>query len=124
MTDVFEYQDGELFAENVAVSDLADRYGTPLYVYSRKAFSDHYLQYAKALEGQDALVCYAVKANSNIAVLNVLAKLGAGFDIVSVGELERVLKAGGEPNKIVFSGVAKQQMKCVAHWPWVYTVLM
>jgi len=107
MTDVFEYQDGELFAENVAVSDLADRYGTPLYVYSRKAFSDHYLQYAKALEGQDALVCYAVKANSNIAVLNVLAKLGAGFDIVSVGELERVLKAGGEPNKIVFSGVAK-----------------
>lgn len=107
MTDVFEYQDGELFAENVAVSDLADRYGTPLYVYSRKAFSDHYLQYAKALEGQDALVCYAVKANSNIAVLNVLAKLGAGFDIVSVGELERVLRAGGDPNKIVFSGVAK-----------------
>lgn len=107
MTDVFSHIDGELFAENVAVSDLAEQYGTPLYIYSRKAFSDHYLAYAKALEGKDALVCYAVKANSNIAVLNVLAKLGAGFDIVSVGELERVLQAGGQPDKIVFSGVAK-----------------
>lgn len=107
MTDVFDYQNGELFAENVALSDLADQFGTPLYVYSRKAFSDSYLAYANALEGKDALVCYAVKANSNIAVLNVLAKLGAGFDIVSVGELERVLKAGGDPAKCVFSGVAK-----------------
>lgn len=107
MTDVFNYQDGELFAENVAVSDLADQFGSPLYIYSRKAFSDHYLAYADALKGKDALVCYAVKANSNIAVLNVLAKLGAGFDIVSVGELERVLKAGGDPAKCVFSGVAK-----------------
>ncbi|MGR6871856.1 diaminopimelate decarboxylase [Pseudomonas sp. HK3] len=107
MTDIFDYQNGELFAENCAVSDLADKFGTPLYVYSRKAFSQHYLAYAEALKGQDALVCYAVKANSNIAVLNVLAKLGAGFDIVSVGELERVLKAGGSPDKMVFSGVAK-----------------
>lgn len=107
MTDVFDYQNGELFAEGCAVSDLADQFGTPLYVYSRKAFSDHYLAYANALEGKDALVCYAVKANSNIAVLSVLAKLGAGFDIVSVGELERVLKAGGDPKKCVFSGVAK-----------------
>lgn len=107
MTDVFQHIDGELFAENVAVSDLADKFGTPLYVYSRKAFSDSYLAYADALKGKDALVCYAVKANSNIAVLNVLAKLGAGFDIVSVGELERVLKAGGDPAKCVFSGVAK-----------------
>jgi diaminopimelate decarboxylase len=107
MTDVFDYQNGELFAENVALSDLADQFGTPLYVYSRKAFSDSYLAYADALKGKDALVCYAVKANSNIAVLNVLAKLGAGFDIVSVGELERVLKAGGDPAKCVFSGVAK-----------------
>ena len=107
MTDVFQHIDGELFAENVAVSDLADKFGTPLYVYSRKAFSDHFLAYADALKGKDALVCYAVKANSNIAVLNVLAKLGAGFDIVSVGELERVLKAGGDPAKCVFSGVAK-----------------
>lgn len=113
MTDVFDYQEGELFAENVAVSDLADQYGTPLYIYSRKAFSDHYLAYADALaaagkeQGKDALVCYAIKANSNLAVLNVLAKLGAGFDIVSVGELERVLQAGGDPAKCVFSGVAK-----------------
>lgn len=107
MTDVFQHIDGELFAENVAVSDLADKFGTPLYVYSRKAFSDSYLAYADALKGKDALVCYAVKSNSNIAVLNVLAKLGAGFDIVSVGELERVLKAGGDPAKCVFSGVAK-----------------
>ncbi len=107
MSDVFQYQSGELFAENVAISDLADQYGTPLYVYSRKAFSDHYLAYADALKGKDALVCYAIKANSNLAVLNVLAKLGAGFDIVSVGELERVLQAGGSPDKIVFSGVAK-----------------
>lgn len=107
MTDVFDYQNGELFAENVALSDLADQFGTPLYVYSRKAFSDSFLAYADALKGKDALVCYAVKANSNIAVLSVLAKLGAGFDIVSVGELERVLKAGGDPAKCVFSGVAK-----------------
>lgn len=107
MTDVFDYQNGELFAEQCAVSDLADRYGSPLYIYSRKAFSDHYLEYANAFKNEDALICYAVKANSNIAVLNVLAKLGAGFDIVSVGELERVLKAGGDPNKVVFSGVAK-----------------
>jgi diaminopimelate decarboxylase len=107
MTDVFQHINGELFAENVAVSDLAEQFGTPLYVYSRKAFSDHYMAYANAFAGQDALVCYATKANSNIAVLNVLAKLGAGFDIVSVGELERVLKAGGDPSKIVFSGVAK-----------------
>ena len=76
MTDVFDYQNGELFAENVALSDLADQFGTPLYVYSRKAFSDSFLAYADALKGKDALVCYAVKANSNIAVLSVLAKLG------------------------------------------------
>ncbi len=107
MTDVFQHQDGELFAENMAVSDLAAQYGTPLYVYSRKAFQDHYLAYANALEGKEALVCYAIKANSNLAVLNVLAKLGAGFDIVSRGELERVLKAGGDASKVVFSGVAK-----------------
>jgi diaminopimelate decarboxylase len=107
MTDVFQHINGELFAESLAVSDLAEKFGTPLYVYSRKAFSDHYMAYANAFADQDALVCYAIKANSNIAVLNVLAKLGSGFDIVSIGELERVLKAGGDPSKIVFSGVAK-----------------
>ena len=107
MTDVFQHQNGELLAENMLVSDLAAQYGTPLYVYSRKAFEDHYLAYSEALAGKDALVCYAIKANSNLAVLNVLAKLGAGFDIVSRGELERVLQAGGDADKVVFSGVAK-----------------
>jgi len=107
MTDVFQHQNGELFAEEMSVTDLAAQYGTPLYVYSRKAFEEHYLAYANALKGKDALVCYAIKANSNLAVLNVLAKLGAGFDIVSRGELERVLQAGGDANKVVFSGVAK-----------------
>jgi diaminopimelate decarboxylase len=107
MTDVFQHQGGELLAENMLVSDLAAQYGTPLYVYSRKAFESHYLAYADALKGKDALVCYAMKANSNLAVLNVLARLGAGFDIVSQGELERVLQAGGDASKVVFSGVAK-----------------
>jgi diaminopimelate decarboxylase len=107
MTDVFQHQNGELLAENMLVSDLAAQYGTPLYVYSRKAFEDHYLAYSEALAGKNALVCYAIKANSNLAVLNVLAKLGAGFDIVSRGELERVLQAGGDADKVVFSGVAK-----------------
>jgi diaminopimelate decarboxylase len=91
----------------VAVADLASRYGTPLYVYSRAALSAAYRAYADALAGRRSLVCYAMKANSNLAVLNVLARLGAGFDIVSAGELARVLAAGGEPGKVVFSGVGK-----------------
>jgi len=99
---------GVLHAENVSTADIAAQYGTPCYVYSRKAFEQHYLAYEEALTGRDHLVCYAVKANSNLAVLSVLAKLGAGFDIVSIGELERVLKAGGDPSKVVFSGVGKQ----------------
>jgi diaminopimelate decarboxylase len=104
----FDYQNGVLHAENVSAADIAAQYGTPCYVYSRKAFEQHYLAYEQALTGRDHLVCYAVKANSNLAVLSVLAKLGAGFDIVSIGELERVLKAGGDPSKVVFSGVGKQ----------------
>ncbi|MGB0663321.1 MAG: diaminopimelate decarboxylase [Pontibacterium sp.] len=106
--DSFEYKNGQLFCEEVAIAELAKAHGTPLYVYSRDAFERAYLSYAQPLEGKDALVCYAVKANSNIAVLNVLARLGAGFDIVSIGELERVLKAGGDPSKVVFSGVGKK----------------
>lgn len=102
----FHYQNKNLFVENVAASELAARYGTPAYVYSRAALETHFLSYANAMD-EDDLVCYAVKANSNLAVLNILARLGAGFDIVSVGELERVLLAGGDPEKIVFSGVAK-----------------
>lgn len=107
--DNFEYRNGALFAEDVAISAIAEEFGTPAYIYSRDALERAYLAYAQALEGHDALVCYAVKANSNIAVLNVLARLGAGFDIVSEGELERVLQAGGQAEKIVFSGVAKRE---------------
>jgi diaminopimelate decarboxylase len=105
--DFFTSKDGELFAENVALADIAEGYGTPTYVYSRAYFEQQFLSYQSALQGREHLICYAVKANSNIAVLNVLARLGAGFDIVSVGELERVLAAGGDPAKVVFSGVAK-----------------
>jgi diaminopimelate decarboxylase len=105
--DAFNYRDGELFAEGVALSAIAERFGTPTYVYSRAHIEAQYLAYADALAGTSHLVCFAVKANSNLGVLNVLARLGAGFDIVSRGELERVLAAGGSPEKIVFSGVGK-----------------
>ena len=105
--DAFNYRDGELFAEGVALSAIAERFGTPTYVYSRAHIEAQYLAFADALAGMPHLVCYAVKANSNLGVLNVLARLGAGFDIVSRGELERVLAAGGSPDKIVFSGVGK-----------------
>ncbi|BFM18615.1 diaminopimelate decarboxylase [Maricurvus nonylphenolicus] len=103
----FNYRDGQLFAEQVSLTDLARQHGTPTYVYSRAAFSRHYQDYADALGDHPGMICYAVKANSNIGVLGLLAQLGAGFDIVSVGELERVLRAGGDPNRIVFSGVGK-----------------
>ncbi|SHN24054.1 diaminopimelate decarboxylase [Pseudomonas asturiensis] len=105
--DAFNYRDGELFAEGVALSALADRFGTPTYVYSRAHIEAQYRAYTDALDGMPHLVCFAVKANSNLGVLNVLARLGAGFDIVSRGELERVLAAGGKAEKIVFSGVGK-----------------
>lgn len=105
--DHFQYRDGALFAEEVAVSDLAERFATPLYVYSRATLERHYRAFDDAFGDHPHQVCYAVKANSNIAVLNVLARLGAGFDIVSGGELARVLRAGGDPSKIVFSGVGK-----------------
>jgi len=103
----FNYRDGELFAEDTPLSTIAERFGTPAYVYSRAAFTQHYLSYAEALGSHPGMICYAIKANSNLAVLNMLAKLGAGFDIVSGGELERVLRAGGDPARIVFSGVGK-----------------
>jgi len=106
--DSFEYYNGRLHCEEVSLSRVAEAFGTPTYVYSRDALERAYLAYADALQGRDSLVCYAVKANSNLAVLNVLARLGAGFDIVSLGELERVIRAGGEPSKVVFSGVGKQ----------------
>lgn len=106
--DSFEYRNNVLHCEEVSLVDVAEMHGTPAYVYSREAIEQAYMAYATALQDRDALICYAVKANSNIALLNVLARLGAGFDIVSLGELERVLRAGGDPAKIVFSGVGKQ----------------
>ena len=105
----FDYRNGELHCEDVALAELANRFGTPLYVYSRAAITAAYRAYANALEGRTALVCYAMKANSNLAVLDVLARLGAGFDIVSGGELERVLAAGASASKVVFSGVGKSE---------------
>ena len=104
---VFEYRNGSLYAENCDLNEIASLYGTPCYVYSRAAITEAYQNYAQALGDENGLICYAVKANSNLAVLQVLARLGAGFDIVSVGELERVLLAGGTPEKIIFSGVGK-----------------
>ncbi len=103
----FTERNGQLCAEQLPLSALAQEHGTPLYVYSRAAFTRHYQSYANALGDHPGMICYAVKANSNIAVLNLLAKLGAGFDIVSRGELERVLLAGGNPERVVFSGVGK-----------------
>ena len=106
--DYFSYRDGSLYAEGVPVSTIAASHGTPCYVYSRAALESAFCEYRDALANTDHLICYAVKANSNLAVLNLLARLGAGFDIVSVGELERVMAAGGDPSKVVFSGVGKQ----------------
>jgi len=104
----FAYHSGQLCAEGVVLAEIAKQFGTPCYVYSRSAIEQRWRAFDSALSAQKQLICYAVKANSNLAVLNVLAKLGSGFDIVSVGELERVLKAGGEASKLVFSGIGKK----------------
>ena len=106
---VFSRINGELFIESCALSALAEQYGTPLYVYSRRAIETAYQSYADALGDHPGRICYAVKANSNIAILQVLAELGASFDIVSIGELRRVLLAGGDPSKVIFSGVGKTE---------------
>jgi len=106
--DFFNYKDQALMAENVSIASIAEQYGTPCYVYSRETLERHYKAYADAFSSHPSLICYAVKACSNIAILNVLAKMGAGFDIVSVGELERVLRAGGDASKVMFSGLGKQ----------------
>jgi len=105
--DYFDYRGDQLFAEDCAVSDLVDQFGSPLYIYSKATLLRHLHAYTDALEGHPHLVCFGMKANSNLSVLQLLAKAGAGFDIVSVGELERVLLAGGDPAKVVFSGVGK-----------------
>jgi diaminopimelate decarboxylase len=103
----FSYKDGVLHAEGASLSAIAEQFGTPTYVYSKAALLANFASYADACKGRDALVCYAMKANSNLAILDLLARQGAGFDIVSGGELLRVLAAGGDPRKVIFSGVGK-----------------
>ena len=105
----FEYRSGRLHAEDVALDEIARRHGTPSYVYSRAAIESAYREYSAALAGRPALIAYSVKANSNLAVLALISRLGAGFDIVSGGELKRVIAAGGDPRKVVFSGVGKTE---------------
>jgi len=105
----YSYREGVLHAEEVPLDDIARRFGTPCYVYSRAAIESAYGEFARALRGRASLICYSVKANSNLAVLALLARLGAGFDIVSGGELARVLAAGGDPAKTLFSGVGKSE---------------
>ena len=103
----FSVRDGYLFCEAMSAENLAERFATPLYIYSQAAITDAFTEWTAAFDGTDHLICFAVKANSNIAVLKLLASLGSGFDIVSGGELQRVLAAGGDPEKVVFSGVGK-----------------
>lgn len=103
----FNYHNNELFVESVPLKQIADEFGTPCYVYSRSALTKAYQEFDTSFANRDHLICYAVKANSNIAILNLFAQLGSGFDIVSGGELQRVIKAGGDPQKTVFSGVGK-----------------
>ncbi len=112
--DYFNYRNNELYAEDVPVQDICHQYGSPCYVYSRATLKRHWLAFDRAFGDHAHLICYAVKANSNIALLNVLARLGSGFDIVSLGELERVLAAGGDAKKIVFSGVGKREDEILA----------
>jgi len=112
--DYFNYRNNELYAEDVAVQDICAQYGSPCYIYSRATLERHWLAFDRAFAGRPHLICYAVKANSNIALLNVLARLGSGFDIVSLGELQRVLAAGGDAKKVVFSGVGKREDEILA----------
>lgn len=106
--DYFNYKQGQLYAEDVSVKGIANTYGTPCYIYSRATLERHWHAFNNAFGEHDHLICYSVKACSNIAILNLFARLGSGFDIVSVGELERVIAAGGDPGKVVFSGVGKR----------------
>ena len=112
--DYFNYRNDELFAEDVAVQDIVSSHGSPCYIYSRATLERHWNAFDRAFGDHPHLICYAVKANSNIGLLNLLARLGSGFDIVSLGELERVLAAGGDVKKIVFSGVGKREDEILA----------
>lgn len=112
--DYFNYREQHLFAEQVAVADIIAEHGSPCYIYSKATLERHWHAFNEAFGSQKHLICYAVKANSNLAILNLFARLGSGFDIVSLGELERVLAAGGDPKKIVFSGVGKREDEIIA----------
>lgn len=112
--DYFNYRNDELYVEDISVQDIVYQHGSPCYIYSRATLERHWQAFDAAFGQQQHLICYAVKANSNIAILNLLARLGSGFDIVSLGELERVIAAGGDPKKIVFSGVGKREDEILA----------
>jgi len=112
--DYFNYRDTDLFTEDIAVKDIIQQYGSPCYIYSRATLERHWKAFDQAFVDHSHLICYAVKANSNIALLNLLARLGSGFDIVSLGEMERVLAAGGDAKKIVFSGIGKREDEILA----------
>jgi diaminopimelate decarboxylase len=118
----FAYQDRQLYAENVRLADIAADVGTPCYVYSRAAIEERFRAFDSALAARDHLVCYAVKANSNLAVLDLLARLGSGFDIVSGGELERVLAAGGDPARSCSPASARRPRRCAVRWRREFTV--
>ena len=105
----FTYKNGQLHAEDISLLEIAKRHNTPCYIYSKKAIQTKYTEFDLAFTSNQHLICYAVKANSNISILNILAKMGSGFDIVSIGELERVIAAGGKPGRCVFSGVSKTE---------------
>src|SRR5215475_12833673 len=105
----FHYVGGKLFCEGVNLEALAKKFGTPLYVYSQRTLSEHFQQLDRAMAGVDHLICFAVKSNSNQSVLRLLARLGSGFDIVSGGELRRVMRGGGDPRRCAFAGVGKTE---------------
>src|SRR5437773_5303217 len=122
---LFRYLDGRLYCEHVDLARVAEKFGTPLYVYSVGTILDHYTRLDAALAPLDHLICYAVKANSNRAILKLLADAGAGFDIVSGGELYRVLAAGGDPAKCTFEGVGKSRGEIeYAHEQCVYSIIV
>src|SRR5271166_7171901 len=110
----FAYRDNELFAEDVAIKDIVKRFGTPVYIYSAATLRRHFRVFDEAFAGNDHLICYAMKALSNLSILKLFGAMGAGFDIVSVGELMRCLRAGADPRKIVFSGVGKTDEEIAA----------
>src|SRR6185437_8884630 len=105
----FHYRGKKLYCEGVAIETLTKKFGTPLYIYSQRTLTDHFQKLDRALAPLDHLVCFAMKSNSNLSVLRTIANLGGGFDVVSAGELQRVIAAGGDPRKCVFAGVAKTE---------------